>query len=218
MADFSIISHVGAEKLEAVLAGLNRQKAPFMAASDLRSLFQDCLESEEQALALVRQLLGLATYCRSANEEPKDAIESLLASLPDTKLDEGEKSNLTKLAPTLGKLLGHGYVNLSSKALHLGFDHANIFNSANIITDIRPVFDESREEIVSAVISQTLRVHYSSGSQTQNLSLALDNDDILTLRDACDEALKKGGFAKGLVIDKMDIKASIAGEEEYGYD
>ena len=214
--DFSVISQLSAERLEAVLARLNRQKAPLIAASDLRSLIQDCLESEEQALALARQLLGFATYCRSANEEPKEAIESLLASLRDTKLEEGEKTNLQKLAPALRELLEHDYVNLSSKALHLGFDYANIYHSGNVITDIRPVFSDGKDKIVGAVISQTLRVHFSSGGQQQELSLALDNDDILALRDACDEALKKAASAKEMMIDKMDIKAFIVGEETYG--
>ena len=216
-ADFSVISHLSAEKLEAVLAGLNRQEVSLMVASDLRSLIQDCLESEEQALPLTRQLLGLATYCRSANQEPKDAIENLLAGLQDTNLEEGEKTKLKELAPALRKLLEHDYVNLSSKALHLGFDYENIYESGNIVIDIRPVFGDGKDKIVGAVISQTLRVHFSSGSQRQELSLALDNDDILALRDACDEALKKAASAKELVINKIDIKAFIVGEETYGY-
>ena len=216
VADFSVISHLSAEKLEAVLAGLNRQKVPLMSASDLRSLIQDCLESEEQALPLTRQLLGLATYCRSANEEPKEAIENLLAGLQDTNIEEGEKTKLKKLAPVLTKLLENNYVNLSSKALHLGFDYSNIYNRGNIITDIRPVFDDGKDKIVGAVISQTLRVHFSSGSESKELSLALDNDDILALRDACDEALKKAASAKELVIN-MGLEGFIVGEETYGY-
>ena len=99
--DLSVISHMSPETLEAVLDRLKRQEVPFMAASDLRSLIQDCLDSEEQALALARQLLGFATYCRSTNEEPKDAIESLLAGIRYTKLEEGEKTNLKELAPVL---------------------------------------------------------------------------------------------------------------------
>ena len=216
-ADLSVVSRIDRKKLDAVLSKLNELEPAVFIASELRSFISECLSSEEHALPLARQLLSLATYCRSSNEEPKDAVERLLAGIKDYNLENGEKTNLKALAPVLTKLLEDESVKLSAKALHLGFDYANIYRSGNFITDIRPVFDDSRDRIVGAVISHTLRIHFMSAGEERDLSVALDNDDILALRDACDESLKKAEGAKSLVTDSMDLKAFIVGEETYGY-
>ena len=216
-ADLSVISRIGSEQLEAVLSRLNQLEAPMIAASELRSLAHECLSSEEQAVPLARQLISLATYCRLLNEEPKDTVENLLAGIEDTDIGDEEKTNLKTLAPVLTKLLKQDSVNLSAKALDLGYDYANIYRRGNVITDIRPVFDDNKDRIVGAVISNTLTIHFGSASGRHELSVALDNDDILALRDACDNALKKAKKAKALVMDRKDLKAFITGEETYGF-
>ena len=216
-ADLSVISRIGSEKLESVLNRLDELKAAVIAASELRSLIQDCLGLKEQAVPLARQLLMLATYCRESNNAPKDAIESLMAGIGDSNLANDERENLNKLAPVLRKLLEQESVNLSAKALHLSFDFANIYRKGNIVTDIRPVFGDSKGRIGGAVVSQTLRIHFSNDSGPNELSIALDNSDILDLRKVCDEALRKAETAKSLMRDKADIKVFVVGEETYGY-
>lgn len=216
-ADFTIISGIGQEGLEAVLSRLSQQEAPVIAASKLRLIVQECLGSKEQSVPLARQLLALATYCRSVGEEPCDAVESLMAGLESSKyLEDDEKTALKSLAPVLTELLANKSVKLAAKAIDLGYDHENIYHSANFVTDIRPVFDDDRERILGAVISQTLRVHFTRSREHLDMSLAIDNEDIQALRDACDEALKKAKKAKIQAMEKMNIDVFIAGEETYG--
>lgn len=216
-ADLAKISRIEQERLEAVLSELNRQEAPIIAASKLRSIVQEGLGSVEQSVPLARQLLALATYCRSASEDPCDAVPNLMVGVESsTYLAENEKTALKALAPVLTELLMSESVKLAAKAIDLGYDHENIYHNANFITDIRPVFDDDRERILGAVISQTLRIHFSRARERTDISLALDNDDIQALRDICDEALKKAKEAKSQTMEKMGVNVFIAGEETYG--
>jgi hypothetical protein len=113
-------------------------------------------------------------------------------------------------------LIEQASVKACAKALSLGYDYVNIFLDGNIITDIRPVFDEARKEIFGAIVAQTLRIQFRSRSGYSDFSIALDNEDVAELRDACEVALEKSRRAKTLIVEKCNLKAFIVGEETVG--
>lgn len=217
IADLTEIATIGRAGIEAVTRALEKIDPPLIAASALRSEIQDSVESADKAESLARQVIRLATYCRALDKSPSDAREALLAGLDTAQLDSEKKDAIKEIAPHLEALIANESVKLSAKALHLGYDYDCIYSGGNINTDIRPVFDDDREVIVGAVISQIIRIHFSRGPERRELSLALDNDDIDDLIEKLQTAKRKSEHARALVMEKAGLKAFVVGEETYGY-
>lgn len=133
---------------------------------------------------------------------------------------EGTKDWYAAARGHLVRLFDCDGIRLPAKALHLSTDYSQVFTSANVITDVRPVFDGARDDLVGAVVVQTLRVHYvgNGGDQGhQELSLALDIDDIEKLIKELKKALKKSETAKREFGDKLESEIFVIGEEKYGF-
>ena len=215
-AQLAKISQIPPDILKSVLSELNASPSPVIAVSELREIIRRTLKDKDQSTPLSRQLIGLAIYARVYGETAGGTIASLLEGLKNTDLSKDEVEQLNELGPTLESLLDHISVKASAKALQLGWDHKHVHSKARIVTDIRPVFDDGKDEILGAVIFHILRLEYHDGDQEDNISVAMDKDDVQALRDACDEALKKAESARGLVMEKCKLHAFVFGEEEYG--
>ncbi len=82
-------------------------------------------------------------------------------------------------------------VALSIKAHKLAFNFERIGTDFDIITDARPVFNSSGDEMVECVITHTLVVNSTVNRSNQRVYFALDRSDLLSLRSACDRAILK---------------------------
>jgi hypothetical protein len=102
---------------------------------------------------------------------------------------------------------------LPAKARELAFDFERIYTRARILTDIRPVFDDARNEIMGANVTQTLRLDYTSRNDSStSLSLALDMSDIEELRKCCKDALRKATISREKIEASWGIEAALPGE------
>jgi hypothetical protein len=81
---------------------------------------------------------------------------------------------------------------LTAKASDVSTDAQHVFYTAKILTDARPVFNESGTEIEAAVIIHNLLIHYGDASDHKNFFVTLDANDVKELR---------------LVLDRADAKA-----------
>lgn len=80
---------------------------------------------------------------------------------------------------------------LTIKAQRLAYDHQNLLHDTFIITDIRPIFDDDRLDIIGSIINNTLTITYLENKETKNLHLAVDVTDIEKLKNQCDRTLSK---------------------------
>lgn len=79
-----------------------------------------------------------------------------------------------------------------SKGSDIVFQNERIFYRARILTELRPVFGDSPETPPKAfVVQHTLRIHYSSQSETRSIYFALDSEDLKNLTETLDRAIKK---------------------------
>jgi hypothetical protein len=171
---------------------------------------------DQQAAQVAPQLLGLYGGKRLNRWTPRQFVQNLTRDL--RLVGEGawtgeQLEKWRQLDPLLEDLFGIEQLDTASKAVDLAYEYANLFQSARVVTDIRPVFDESASEIAAAVISQTLRLYFSSEEGEHSLSVALDQQDLERLRDSCDRAIKKARTAQKLV-GGCEVPASIAGEPD----
>lgn len=82
-------------------------------------------------------------------------------------------------------------ISLSAKAEALTYTQQNLLMDSSIITDLRPIFNNSGDKIVESVITHTLVITYVDGERTQDIHLSMDAKDIGQLRRICDRADKK---------------------------
>jgi hypothetical protein len=86
------------------------------------------------------------------------------------------------------------------KAEQLAYLHQNTLASSRLISDLRPVFDDTGKNILESLIIHTLFIEYSDGGEsTKRIALALDMDDVARLRRLCERAETKAATLKAAV-------------------
>lgn len=164
-------------------------------------------------LALSRVLFGIAGTFRRTDMSATEALSGLSQAIGDQN-DDGLLAPWTDCKPVILRLLETESVRLAAKAIDISYDFERVYVAGRVLTSIRPVFDDPREEVLGATIVQTLRIEYvgSSGSQS-SISLSLDLEDIKDLKNECERALIKANSARNKIEKDCLIDAIIPGEE-----
>ena len=118
------------------------------------------------------------------------------------------------LKKRLSMLLNNRQLYFASKSLDLLTEYENIFISARILSDIRPIFSQSVEKPLEAgMITHLLHIHYHHGDQIEHkdLYLALDANDLKSLKETIEREEAK---IKSLnsIFEKSGIKNLKIGE------
>jgi hypothetical protein len=103
-------------------------------------------------------------------------------------------------------------VSLAAKAIELSYDYANLLRRTRILTDIRPLYNDSADCIEAAVVSYTLRLRYDTADGEHELSIALDEADLRTLMAQCERAMTKAKTARDVLAGRCNISIAISGE------
>lgn len=167
----------------------------------------------DQAVSLLRLILALRSFARRAEVSAHDVIADLdralggevgqgMFPIEDWKAVRGEVLALLDLE----------CVGLAAMAIELSYDHANLLVETKILTDIRPLYTDSADRIQGAVVSFTLRMKYRNADGEQDLSVALDENDIESLQKQCNRAVTKASVARSLMIDKCDLPVANSRE------
>ena len=130
-----------------------------------------------------------------------DVIGALrVAKVPVALAADGEVAFHTRLST----LLSTTSLAISAKAQVLQRDYARLFHDAKIITDMRPVFEQSTKEPPQGVLlDHTLKVVYHEGlGDHQELYLALDSSDLVALKKVIERAEEKEQTLRSLLASK----------------
>ena len=82
-----------------------------------------------------------------------------------------------------------------AKSIELTYAHQNVLQSARIVTDIRPIYDDDAENIERALVTHLLMIEYDSGEDTKRIHIAIDAADIRELKTLCERAERKTAVA-----------------------
>ena len=180
--------------------------------SALRATIAAVTDDQEAAAAILRVLIGLATVVRRSAASAVDLLDGVRQGLVNANWTEPQLKSWHECRPIIKKMLSNASILLSAKALDLSYDFTTIYTASRILTDVRPVFDDERNTIVGAIVTQTLRIEYASDDGDKSVAIALDSRDIEQLKKACEEALRKGVCARELIEDKLHVDTIIPGE------
>jgi hypothetical protein len=144
------------------------------------------------SLAVLRSRNGLSAA------ETADSILLTELSLPAERV-AGFRS-------VLADLIDLAPVRLTVRAIDLAAADERLLISSRVITDLRPVFPEPWDAVssdalepVATLIVHTLRLEYLEGDVNRTFQLALDGDDIRTLRSNLERAERKVAALTGFI-------------------
>lgn len=190
---------LGVEKLSQAAKALEARDDILLQPSQLVLALSGVLD-RQNAESLVRQLLSLNGLTRRFTVQVEEIVEGLKSPLSEAMPDAvAFKNAWGSVEKVLIQLLKSKSVRLAATVIELSYDYANLVRNVRILTDIRPLYDEAAEKIEGAVISHTMRLHYDSAGGEHDLSLAMDEKDILNLMEQCKRAMKKSQTAKSTV-------------------
>ena len=212
LADLKRIVELGGSRLVEIQAKLSGVHMPPLRPQELLSVVESVVPGSD-AERLVRQLLSLQGLISQTGHGIDVVMDGLRAAVGEYGRDEGiELSDWLVVEPAIKVLVANRCVRLAAKAIELSYDYANLLKRARILTDIRPLFSEAADGIEGAVISYTLRLLYDTADGEHELSIALDEADVLSLSQQCDRALAKASTAQALLNEKCGISVAVSGE------
>ncbi len=111
-------------------------------------------------------------------------------------LNEELSGKWRQLEAPLVALLDSDVLRVESKARWLLRQQPNPIESARILSDVRPVFDEPREHLTVSLVLNTLRLRYDDGSDSRTMSFALDDDLLEDLEQQIARARRKNAILR----------------------
>lgn len=150
-------------------------------------------EADEAAETLTALYIVLA----HSNDPPSEMASEIADALKEIEI---ELKFPDEAQERLVQLLSFDSLVVSAKAEGLMYDYENVFSTARVFTDIRPVFGLDAQELPKAgVITHMLSIHYFHGMQHKEINIALDEIDMDNIMDALVRADNKGETLKSVL-------------------
>jgi hypothetical protein len=146
----------------------------------------------------LENLKGLADHLGSIEE----AIEKISASI-DAETGKEVLLQAVELRDALTKYAADNPISISFKAQRLTFQRDKLFQTADILTDARPVFNSTGDKIIEFIVTHELVITWTSSSDSVTKHISLDNADLLILRRACDKAFLKSKSVRDALQDSF---------------
>ena len=172
-------------------ASLLAPKVPSIKPDDLKHIFK----------TVYSLYLIMDNRSKSPETIGNDLKETIETQTPKTF--PVEKTGL--LGTRIQKLLSIGKgLALASKAFDVLTDQDRLFCGVKVLSDVRPVFQESRDSITAATISaaiiiHNLRIAYHENGEHKEFSVAMNPDDVLKIKMAIERAENKTKTLKAFI-------------------
>jgi hypothetical protein len=157
--------------------------------------------SSEDLSEMIATLMSLSSYRIYDDSTAEELADQVVQAATEAGLPI--KSNKERIAfkDRLIKFFELNTLYVSAKALGILQSNENLFCTARILTDIRPVFgSDPKVAPTAAVMVHMLDLSYHKKTgEVQHLYIAMDSLDIETLREALDRAEMKTESLKPLI-------------------
>jgi hypothetical protein len=125
-----------------------------------------------------------------------EAAVDRLISLSPPALAEKITQQRAELAAVIEGYDENNPVSTTLKSHRLTYLRETLLHEAEIITDARPIFDATGENILQFVITHSLVMSVWADGRFRRQQISVDNADVLALRKACDRAIIKSRALK----------------------
>ncbi len=193
--------------LEAVI----EHAPPTLLARDLAKMIAAKTPMEFRDAEQFTKLLVSLYSVREKSEEPiPNFVELVCQSAQETGLAELSRENASweRFKERLARLLSFsGSLGVASKAHDVMTEHQHVFCDMRILTDARPVFNpDPKDQPAAVVIVHQLKIVYHEGITRKEFYVAMDSDDIRTMKKMLDRATTKEESLRALIgITKVPV-------------
>lgn len=197
MEDMQAVCRIEPSAIEAMLARVDELTATVLHPEQVRkSLASIEGISQNDVRSILRLIFSFINLQRNAGLTPEDTLRILDGRIPEkgsSELPTGFDFHRRwrDRRQQVKRLLENPRLRTVAKALDLSYDYMNLLQSAKVITDIRPIYDDEASRVDGLIVSFTLRLLFDEGDVSHNLSLAMDERDVLLLQKECERAIKK---------------------------
>lgn len=152
--------------------------------------------THEQGLEIIYALLSFNVQL-GAWDEPSSAVAAGVAESEDLDLGDTDRANLGAI---LNELLDAHSLSTAAKAADLISEHEHVYGGIRIVTDLRPVFGDDPSALPEGVtLAATIKIDHYTGGRLDSLYIAADDEDLRSIRDSVDRALKKSETMRELM-------------------
>jgi hypothetical protein len=151
---------------------------------------------------VISTLLNLYQFKQNLEGTSTDVTKVLANSLhaaPNKEYEEIAK-RWDKATPIIvaatDRLRSDHPIVMATKAYADATTHQYVLTRMELFTDIRPVFNESGESILEAIITHVLSFDYHEGNTHREIKFSLDAIDVKDLKELCAKAELKGKVIK----------------------
>ena len=163
----------------------------FYALENLRQLAAEFGSTEN---ALARILADVNQDVRKQLDEQKDRIKDTIAIYKDDNP-----------------------VAVTFKTQKLAYSYERIYRDAEIITDVRPIFDAAGRRVLQVIVGQKLILSMAAVGTSERISVAMDAGDVVKLRASCDRAIEKARSLSSVLTESgLKCKVQILRGEDDG--
>lgn len=215
--DLKIVRDLTASELSEIISKIKAISPPPLRPVAIRKVLSEVIKDAEAESAFMRQLTSGCSLLRQRNITAEELIEGInfgIIKAVEGRWTDSELNKWKEKKDLICELFSLESIGSIVKALEISYEYPNILQTSKILTDIRPVFDDAGTSFHGAIVSHSLQVYFDNSSGNQNISLSLDHDDVVQLKNSCDRALLKAETAKRIMIDQLHIPSYICGEED----
>ena len=132
-------------------------------------------------------------------------VEELIADVTKGILSDGgaTKESQQLFRSRLTILLSSEALILSSRGTTLQRDHQRTLMECLVLTDMRPIFSESGEEVKAGMIIHTLKLVYFEGPDLKEFFVALDDADVEKLKAGAMRAQTKSKALRAMLSENQ---------------
>jgi len=153
-----------------------------------------------QMKPILRTALSLYNIMTSRNRSPEELGNDLKETIEITDPNIFPHDKASILRDRIQKLLSIGKVMaLAAKTLDVMTDQDKIFCAVKVLSDIRPVFQDSTDAVSAAVVIHNLRIGYHQDGEHREFSVAMSLEDVRKVKEAMERAERKSYTLKAFV-------------------
>jgi hypothetical protein len=160
--------------------------------------------SPEHVESIIELLTGLHFVRSGAGVSLDQFVDDLLEGAQEGDLREAVAKSQDKARQRLTALLSEKTIGFAAKARETERNYERSYCNAEMLTDIRPIFDNGDGSPIAAVLTHTLKISYHQRERLKDVFITLTPDDLDELDGVIEQARMESEQLTA-ILDKVQI-------------
>lgn len=167
-----------------------------------------------EAVRVASTAVSLRRIADRLNIAPDEVFERVTFGLQEYGWDDDRLRAWDEIRAPLHAIVIDPNIELVVKTSDLYYKHKFHLHDSRVITDIRPVLNDERNDIDAAIIKNTFILDYSDGDETDcTLEINLTFEDLKQIRDEIERAISKTEVIQRLSEHRLGVPAIVFGSD-----